>query len=59
MAHVVVGLLLLAAMLLWSLLGYFSRGRHAAVTIGALYWHFVDAVWLFLFVSLYLSPYLA
>lgn len=58
MAHVLVGLLVLAAMLLWSLMDYFSRGRHAAVTIGALYWHFVDAVWLFVFTSLYLAPYL-
>ncbi len=58
MAHVIVGLLVLAAMLVWSLIGYFGRGRHAAVTIGALYWHFVDVVWLFVFVSLYLWPHL-
>ncbi|WP_200828797.1 cytochrome c oxidase subunit 3, partial [Caballeronia choica] len=27
------------------------------LTIGGLYWHFVDVVWLFIFTTLYLSPY--
>jgi heme/copper-type cytochrome/quinol oxidase subunit 3 len=26
------------------------------VQTGALYWHFVDVVWIAIFVSLYLSP---
>jgi len=56
MAHVVVGLLVLATLLLWSLLGKFGPERHAAVSIGALYWHFVDVVWLFVFTTYYLLP---
>lgn len=56
--HVVVGLVILMALLLWMALGYFDHRRYAAVTIGGLYWHFVDAVWLFVFTSLYLTPYL-
>jgi heme/copper-type cytochrome/quinol oxidase subunit 3 len=59
MAHVVVGLLVLAAMTVWSALGYFDRTRNAPVTIGALYWHFVDAVWLAVFFTLYITPYLS
>lgn len=57
-AHVCVGLLVLAALMLWTAMGKFSKARHAAVSIGALYWHFVDAVWLAVFSSYYLFPYL-
>jgi cytochrome c oxidase subunit 3 len=58
MLHVVAGLVVLAALLLWMALGYFDHRRYAAVTIGGLYWHFVDVVWLFVFTTLYLLPYL-
>jgi cytochrome c oxidase subunit III len=58
MLHVIVGLIILLLLLLWLALGYFDDRRYAAVTIGGLYWHFVDVVWLFVFTSLYLTPYL-
>jgi heme/copper-type cytochrome/quinol oxidase subunit 3 len=58
MAHVIVGLLMLSAMLIRSLLGYFDRERHGPIAVGAIYWHFVDGVWLAVLASLYLSPYL-
>jgi len=58
MLHVIVGLIILMVLLLWLALGYFDDRRYAAVTIGGLYWHFVDAVWLFVFTTLYLTPYL-
>jgi len=58
MLHVIVGLIILMMLLLWLALGYFDHRRYAAVTIGGLYWHFVDAVWLFVFTTLYLTPYL-
>jgi cytochrome c oxidase subunit 3 len=56
--HVVVGLVILLLLLLWTALGYFDDRRYAAVTIGGVYWHFVDVVWLFVFTTLYLTPYL-
>lgn len=56
MLHVVVGLIVLALLLLWTALGKFDRQRHAAVSIGALYWHFVDVVWLAVFTIYYLLP---
>jgi cytochrome c oxidase subunit 3 len=56
--HVVIGLIILMLLLLWLALGYFDDRRYAAVTIGGLYWHFVDVVWLFVFTTLYLTPYL-
>ena len=34
--------------------GEFSRAYHAPVRIVSLYWHFVDIVWIFLFVLIYL-----
>lgn len=55
-AHVVVGLVILACLILWTALGRFSAARHAHVTIGVLYWHFVDAVWLAVFATLFLTP---
>jgi cytochrome c oxidase subunit 3 len=58
MAHVLAGIGILSAVFAWSLMGYFSPRRHAAVTIGAVYWHFVDVVWLAVFFTFYVSPYL-
>jgi len=58
MLHVIVGLIILSLLLLWLALGYFDDRRYAALTIGGLYWHFVDVVWLFVFTTLYLTPYL-
>ena len=58
MAHVIGGLLILAALLLWSALGYFAERRHVAVSIGIVYWHFVDAVWLAVFFTYYVTPHL-
>lgn len=58
MAHVLVGLVVLLLVFLWTWLGYFSPERRIAYTNGAYYWHFVDAVWLFVFATYYLTPYL-
>ena len=56
MAHVAVGVLMLAAVLLWTCLGMFDARRHAAVSIAVIYWHFVTVVWLFVFFTFYISP---
>ncbi len=57
-AHVVVGLAVLAALFVWTALDYFSPRRRLVVSAGVLYWHFVDVVWLFVFGTYYLTPYL-
>ena len=57
-AHVLVGLAVLAAIFLWTALDYFSPRRRLSVSAGVLYWHFVDIVWLFVFTTYYLTPYL-
>jgi heme/copper-type cytochrome/quinol oxidase subunit 3 len=53
---VVVGVLMMLTTQLRAWLGHFTERHHLAVTNTALYWHFVDIVWLFVFASLYLSP---
>jgi cytochrome c oxidase subunit 3 len=58
MAHVIIGLAVLLLLLIWAALGYFDSKRNAAMTIGGAYWHFVDVVWLFVFSTLYLFPYI-
>jgi len=57
MAHVAAGLVGLALMAIWGGLGYFDDVRHAPISIGAVYWHFVDVVWLTVFFTLYVTPY--
>ncbi|MGC2782281.1 MAG: cytochrome c oxidase subunit 3 [Roseiarcus sp.] len=56
MMHVAAGVIILATLSLWCALGYFNRVRSAPVSIGAIYWHFVDAVWLVLFFTFYVTP---
>jgi heme/copper-type cytochrome/quinol oxidase subunit 3 len=58
MAHVIVGLLVLLAIFTWTALDYFSPRRRISVSAGTLYWHFVDVVWLFVFTTYYVTPYL-
>jgi heme/copper-type cytochrome/quinol oxidase subunit 3 len=58
MAHVIVGLGGLVMLLAGALRGYFDCERHSVVSIGIVYWHFVDAVWIAVYASIYLSPYL-
>jgi heme/copper-type cytochrome/quinol oxidase subunit 3 len=55
-AHVFVGLLMNVVVQRWAWRGWFTRHRHLAVTNAAMYWHFVDAVWLAVFFSLYVMP---
>ena len=56
MAHVIVGLLMLVMLLVWTLLGKFDGVHHEHLALGALYWHFVDVVWLAVFATAYLAP---
>ena len=57
LTHLSLGLLALAFVLAWSMLGYVkSVGDEQHRTLATLYWHFVDAVWLFVLFTVYLSP---
>jgi len=52
-AHVFGGAMYLFIVLIRSMSGQFSRSHHAAVEGAAMYWHFVDVVWIALFFTLY------
>jgi heme/copper-type cytochrome/quinol oxidase subunit 3 len=55
--HVLVALLMNAYIQVRANLGQFDGARHQGVENVTLYWHFVDVVWVFIFTSLFLSPY--
>lgn len=52
--HLALGMGLLGALLLRARARRFSATHHLAVEVGGLYWHFVDAIWLMVFTTLYL-----
>lgn len=51
--HVIVGTICLTVMLFRAMAGHFTPKQHFGFEAAAWYWHFVDVVWLFLFVSIY------
>jgi cytochrome c oxidase subunit 3 len=53
--HVSLGVVLLGITLGRALRGQYTEGRDTAVRTVALYWHFVDVVWIFLVVVLYVG----
>ena len=52
--HVFCGILLMAALLTRTLKGRFSATNFKAVEIGSLYWHFVDLIWILVFVTVFI-----
>lgn len=53
-SHVIVGLLLLLTVLLFALFDKIGPQHAERVKVLALYWHFVDAVWVVVFTLVYL-----
>ena len=56
LAHVVLGLTALLVLLVWSLTGKVGAGHEQHRALATLYWHFVDGVWVFVFITIYVSP---
>jgi len=56
--HVIVGLLLSLWTQLRAQQGAFDEHRHLTVQNFAMYWHFVDVVWVLILSTVYLSPHL-
>jgi cytochrome c oxidase subunit 3 len=52
-AHVIIGSIFLIVCLGRAMVGHFKPDHHFGFEAAAWYWHFVDVVWLFLFVSVY------
>ncbi|OHC70002.1 MAG: MFS transporter [Rhodocyclales bacterium RIFCSPLOWO2_02_FULL_63_24] len=53
-AHVLIGAIMLSVVLARSARGHFTPTHHFAFEAASWYWHFVDVVWLGLFVTVYL-----
>lgn len=53
--HVTIGVCLMLVLAVLASRGKFTGGNYMPVEIVALYWHFVDLVWIFLFPLLYLA----
>jgi cytochrome c oxidase subunit 3 len=51
--HVIVGTCALAVSTVRLYAHHFTREHHFGFEAAAWYWHFVDVVWLFLFVAIY------
>jgi len=51
--HVSIGAIMLLVMMLRAMKGHFTEKHHFAFEAAAWYWHFVDVVWLGLFILVY------
>ncbi len=52
-AHVAIGLTLLAFVNIRAFRGHFSPESHKGVEIPGIYWHFVDVMWIVVFLTVY------
>lgn len=52
-AHVTIGAIILAVVMIRCMRGHFSPKNHFAFEAAAWYWHFVDTVWVGLFIFVY------
>jgi heme/copper-type cytochrome/quinol oxidase subunit 3 len=55
-AHVTVGIIILLGLYALSLTGKIKSDQHVKTEIVGLYWHFVDIIWVLIFVVVYLIP---
>ena len=52
-SHVIAGLIMLILALIFSLMGKVTREHTAKLDVLSLYWHFVDGVWIVVFLVVY------
>jgi heme/copper-type cytochrome/quinol oxidase subunit 3 len=51
--HVLIGTIFLTVCLIRLTLNHFTKQHHFGFEAAAFYWHFVDVVWLFLYIAVY------
>src|SRR3984957_9200731 len=51
--HVTIGLLLILLVMVLTMLGYMNRNHLERIDCFSWYWHFVDAVWVIVFITVY------
>ena len=52
-AHVTIGLILLLIVTIRSFRGHYSAEEHRGVEIPGIYWHFVDIMWIVVYLTVY------
>jgi cytochrome c oxidase subunit III len=52
-AHVFIGLTLLAMVVVRSFRGHFTPEEHRGVEVPGIYWHFVDIMWIVVYLTVY------
>lgn len=53
-AHVFIGLLLLLTVTIRAFRGHFSPQDHRGIEIPGIYWHFVDVMWIVVYLTVYI-----
>jgi cytochrome c oxidase subunit 3 len=53
-AHVFIGLTLLAIITIRAFRGHYSADAHQGVNVPGIYWHFVDVMWIIVYLSVYI-----
>jgi len=54
--HVFVGLILISVLLTMTILGDFNNKESTVIQTVGIYWHFVDIVWIIVFIVIYVLP---
>ncbi|MEP6684809.1 MAG: heme-copper oxidase subunit III [Parafilimonas sp.] len=54
--HVFIGLIILSIVFVLAFLGDFNKPSSNVISTVAIYWHFVDIVWIFVFTVVYVLP---
>jgi cytochrome c oxidase subunit 3 len=52
-AHVTIGLILLLIVAIRSFRGHYSQEEHRGVEVPGIYWHFVDIMWIVVYLTVY------
>ncbi len=52
--HVFIGLCLLATVTIRAFRGHYSPEHHAGMEVPGIYWHFVDAMWIIVYTTVYI-----
>ena len=55
--HLLIGMLALGFVTLHTARGAVTQERPTMLSVAGMYWHFVDVIWVFVFSTIYLSPY--
>jgi cytochrome c oxidase subunit III len=53
-AHVTIGLILLGMVTVRSFRGHFSAEAHRGMEVPGIYWHFVDVMWIVVYLTVYI-----